>query len=60
MQYHYLGNTGLSVSNLSLGTMAFGRWIDEQESDRIIDLAPDSGINVTDAVSAATGSGTKN
>lgn len=48
MQYHGLGNTGLKVSNLSLGTMAFGRWIDEHESDRIIDLALDSGINVID------------
>lgn len=48
MQYHCLGSTGLKISNLSLGTMAFGRWIDEQESDRIIDLALDSGINVID------------
>jgi Predicted oxidoreductases (related to aryl-alcohol dehydrogenases) len=48
MQYHRLGHTGLKVSNLSLGTMAFGRWINEQESDQIIDLALDSGINVID------------
>ncbi|WP_100488283.1 aldo/keto reductase [Sporolactobacillus pectinivorans] len=48
MIYNFLGNTGLKVSNLSLGTMAFGRWIDEKESDRIIDAALDSGINVID------------
>ena len=30
MQYRKLGTTGLEVSNLCLGTMAFGRWIDEK------------------------------
>lgn len=48
VHYQNLGNTGLKISNLALGTMAFGRWIDEQESDKIIDLALDSGINLID------------
>lgn len=48
MLYHSLGNTGLTVSNISLGTMTFGRWIDEKESNRIIDTALDTGINVID------------
>ncbi len=48
MEYRNLGGTGLRVSNLSLGTMAFGRWIDEQASFDIMDIALDRGINVID------------
>lgn len=48
MRYSALGKTGLKVSNLSLGTMAFGRWIDEPASVEILDAALDSGINVID------------
>ena len=48
MKYKNLGKTGLKVSNLSLGTMAFGRWIDEYASADILDAALDSGINLID------------
>ncbi|RNF39055.1 aldo/keto reductase [Planococcus salinus] len=48
MKYGRLGSTGLQVSNLSLGTMAFGRWIDEQASVEILDTALDAGINLID------------
>ena len=48
MKYRNLGKTGLRVSNLSLGTMAFGRWIDEKASAEILDLAFDAGINLID------------
>ncbi|TWT14539.1 aldo/keto reductase [Planomicrobium sp. CPCC 101079] len=48
MKYTSLGKTGLGVSNLSLGTMAFGRWIDEKASIEILDAALDAGINVID------------
>ena len=48
MQYKNLGNTGLKVSNLALGTMAFGRWIDEQASAAIIEAALENGINFID------------
>ncbi|SNX69958.1 aryl-alcohol dehydrogenase-like predicted oxidoreductase [Bacillus oleivorans] len=48
MQYKNLGKTGLKVSNLCLGTMAFGRWIDEQASRAIIDAALENGINFID------------
>lgn len=48
MEYRKLGRTGLKVSVVSLGTMAFGRWIDEQASADILDLALDSGINLVD------------
>lgn len=48
MKYSNLGRSGLRVSNLSLGTMAFGRWIDEQASVEILDRAIDAGINLID------------
>jgi 1-deoxyxylulose-5-phosphate synthase len=48
MQYKRLGNTGLEVSNLCLGTMAFGRWIDEAASVEILHTALESGINFID------------
>ena len=41
MKYTTLGKSGLIVSNICLGTMAFGRWIDEQASLRIVDEALD-------------------
>lgn len=43
-----LGRTGLKVSEVSLGTMAFGRWIDERASAGVLDAALDSGINLID------------
>ncbi|MDN3438630.1 aldo/keto reductase [Planococcus sp. APC 3900] len=48
MEYRHLGETGMKVSAISLGTMAFGRWIDEQASFEIMDVAMDRGINVID------------
>ncbi|MGF7047780.1 aryl-alcohol dehydrogenase-like predicted oxidoreductase [Paenibacillus sp. DS2015] len=48
MKYRKLGRTGLKVSEVSLGTMAFGRWIDEAQSANILDLALDKGINLVD------------
>ncbi|MFE5318016.1 aldo/keto reductase [Paenibacillus sp. NPDC056579] len=48
MKYRKLGRTGLKVSEISLGTMAFGRWIDEKTSDAVLGQALDAGINVVD------------
>ncbi|WP_152403499.1 aldo/keto reductase [Paenibacillus cellulositrophicus] len=48
MKYRRLGGTGLEVSNLCLGTMAFGRWIDDEAPVRILDHAIDQGINFID------------
>ena len=39
MEYTHLGRSGLLVSKLCLGTMAFGRLCDEKESFRIMDEA---------------------
>ncbi|MBB3111413.1 aryl-alcohol dehydrogenase-like predicted oxidoreductase [Paenibacillus phyllosphaerae] len=48
MEYRKFGRTGLKVSAISLGTMAFGRWIDEEASAVILDQALDQGINLVD------------
>jgi len=48
MQYTHLGRTGLLVSRLCLGTMAFGPQADEAESFRIMDRALDLGVNFFD------------
>lgn len=54
MQYHRLGNTGLKVSRLCLGTMTYGspgwrEWVlDEQASRPFIKQALDAGINFFD------------
>ncbi|MCF8564255.1 aldo/keto reductase [Alicyclobacillus tolerans] len=48
MEYKKLGATGLSVSPLCLGTMSFGRWIDEQASVAILNEALEAGINFID------------
>jgi aryl-alcohol dehydrogenase-like predicted oxidoreductase len=50
MEQRPLGRTGVSVSNLCLGTMMFGAWgePDHDESIRIIHAALDAGINFVD------------
>jgi aryl-alcohol dehydrogenase-like predicted oxidoreductase len=49
MQTTHLGNTGLLVSRLVLGTMTFGLQTDEETSRSILDLAAEGGINFLDA-----------
>src|SRR3984885_1015943 len=50
MEYRRLGRTGVSVSELCLGAMMFGKWgtKDHEESVRIIHRALDAGINFLD------------
>ena len=48
MEYRKVGRTGLKVSAFCLGTMMFGRQVDEQESLRIIERAIDGGVNFID------------
>lgn len=48
MEYRNLGQTGLKVSELCLGTMQFGWTADESLSYRILDAALDTGINFID------------
>lgn len=48
MKYRPLGRTGVQVSELCLGTMAFGGDADEAESVRMYAAGRDSGINFFD------------
>ena len=48
MDYRQLGNTGLEVSKVCLGTMMFGGQTNEQDSTRIMHDALDRGINFFD------------
>ncbi|MFI5934661.1 aldo/keto reductase [Actinoplanes sp. NPDC051494] len=44
----FLGRTGVLIGPLTLGTMNFGRWQDEDESIRIIHAALDAGVTAVD------------
>jgi len=48
MEYRKLGNSGLEVSPLCLGTMMFGDRTDEKEAARIVGSALDAGVNFID------------
>ena len=48
MEYRKVGRTGLKVSAFCLGTMMFGKQVDEQESLRIIQRAIDAGVTFID------------
>ncbi|MFN2130296.1 MAG: aldo/keto reductase, partial [Anaerolineae bacterium] len=48
MEYRRLGRSGLRVSEICLGTMSFGTLIDEKQSQEIVDLAFEAGINFFD------------
>ena len=54
MDYVQLGNSGLHVSPLCLGTMMFGDRTDAAESQRIIDTARGSGVNFIDTADVYT------
>lgn len=55
MQYTTLGQTGLKVSRLCLGTMTFGWSADEAESFAIMDAALEAGINFFDTADIYSG-----
>jgi aryl-alcohol dehydrogenase-like predicted oxidoreductase len=48
MDYRTLGNTGLKVSPLCLGTMQFGGATDDATAERIVAMARDAGVNFID------------
>ncbi|MCK6628988.1 MAG: aldo/keto reductase [Anaerolineae bacterium] len=54
MQYRFLGNTGLKVSELCLGAMTFGREADEAISRRILDRFVEAGGNFIDTADVYT------
>lgn len=49
MEYRYIGNSGLRVTPICMGTMSFGGWSDKAESFRILDTVYDRGINFYDS-----------
>ncbi|KPV42407.1 aldo/keto reductase [Alicyclobacillus ferrooxydans] len=55
MRYRQLGNSGLKVSVLGLGTNAFGGRADKETSIRVLHHAVDSGINFIDTANIYTG-----
>ena len=48
MQHVRLGDTGLQVSRICLGTMTFGLQVDEERSREILDDAADKGVTFLD------------
>jgi len=52
MKYRRLGRSGLSVSELCLGTMTFANQADEAESRAILDTAVEAGISFIDTADA--------
>ena len=48
MQYTTLGRTGIRVSRMCLGTVQFGKQLDEAASHRVLDHALELGINFID------------
>lgn len=55
MNYRHLGNSGLVVSELGLGTNAFGKRCDEETSIAIIEHAIDQGITFIDTANIYAG-----
>jgi aryl-alcohol dehydrogenase-like predicted oxidoreductase len=48
MKYSYLGNTGIQVSTLCMGTMTFGREADQAESKAMFNCCREAGVNFFD------------
>jgi aryl-alcohol dehydrogenase-like predicted oxidoreductase len=55
MEYRRLGQSGLKVSELCLGTMTFGHGADEATARQMVDLAFDKGINFFDTANTYGG-----
>lgn len=54
MQFRVLGNGGMRVSELCLGTMMFGGQTPNDEAQRIMDHARDNGVNFIDTANVYT------
>lgn len=52
MEYRRLGKSGVKVSEICLGTMTFGHGADEAESNRMVNLACDAGVNFFDTANS--------
>ncbi|MEM3670554.1 MAG: aldo/keto reductase [Thermoprotei archaeon] len=54
MLYSKLGNTGVKISKITLGSNNFGRQLDRQQSYRVISKALDLGVNSVDTANVYT------
>lgn len=52
MEYRYLGDTGIQVSALCMGTMTFGREADRESSAAMFKSCRDAGVNFFDCADA--------
>ena len=59
MDYRRLGQSGLQVSPLCLGTMMFGGPTGEADAARIVDRARDQGVNFIDTADGYNGGGSE-
>src|SRR4029453_6618703 len=59
MEFRRLGDSGLEVSVLCLGTMTFGDRTDAAEAQRIVDAAFDAGVNFIDTADAYSKGGSE-
>ncbi len=55
MEFRQLGNSGLRVSTIGLGTNRFGSTVDQAGVNNIIDACVDLGINLIDTADVYTG-----
>jgi len=55
MQYNKLGRAGIKISAVGLGTMYFGKRVNESDATVIIDTAFEKGINLIDTANVYTG-----
>jgi aryl-alcohol dehydrogenase-like predicted oxidoreductase len=55
MEYRFVGRTGVRVSKLAMGTMAFGGDADEATSRAIFERALDAGVNCFDTADVYNG-----
>lgn len=55
MEYRRLGQCGLKVSELCLGTMTFGHGADEATARQMVDLAFEAGVNFFDTANSYGG-----
>jgi len=59
MQYKKVGRTGLKISEITLGTMIFGKQVNEADAIKIMDLAFERGITSFDTADGYTGGARK-
>ena len=55
LKYRVLGTTGMMVSPICMGTMTFGRPLDEEQSKDLVGYALDRGINFFDTANVYEG-----